>query len=126
MQKTDILNRLDALGLDKHQYWVITGSAMVLYSIREQTHDIDPGCTAALADRLEKHGVPVIRQPDGGRKFTIGEDVELFENWLYDTVQFIDGIPVISLKRLIEMKQRLGREKDRRDIRLIAVFLAKK
>lgn len=49
-----------------------------------------------------------------------------FENWLYDTVQFIDGIPVISLKRLIEMKQQLGREKDRRDIRLIAVFLAKK
>lgn len=45
-----------------------------------------------------------------------------FENWLYDTVQFIDGIPVISLKSLIEMKQRLGREKDRRDIRLIAVF----
>ena len=43
MQKTDILNRLDALGLDKHQYWVITGSAMVLYSIREQTHDIDLG-----------------------------------------------------------------------------------
>ena len=72
MQKTDILNRLDALGLDKHQYWVITGSAMVLYSIREQTHDIDLGCTAAPADRLEKHGVPVIRQPDGGRKFTIG------------------------------------------------------
>lgn len=99
---------------------------MVLYSIREQTHDIDLGCTADLADRLEKHGVPVIRQPDGGRKFTIGEDVELFENWLYDTVQFIDGIPVISLKSLIEMKQRLGREKDRRDIRLIAVFLAKK
>lgn len=98
---------------------------MVLYSIREQTHDIDLGCTADLADRLEKHGVPVIRQPDGGRKFTIGEDVELFENWLYDTVQFIDGIPVISLKSLIEMKQRLGREKDRRDIRLIAVFLAK-
>ena len=35
------------------------------------------------------------------------------------------GSPVISLKSLIEMKQRLGREKDRRDIRLIAVFLAK-
>ena len=54
------------------------------------------------------------------------QDVELFKNWLYDTVQFIDGIPVISLKSLIDMKQRLGREKDRRDIRLIAVFLAKK
>lgn len=52
--------------------------------------------------------------------------MELFENWLYDTVQFIDGIPVISLKSLIEMKHRLGWEKDRQDIRLIAVFLAKK
>ena len=44
--------------------WMITGSAMVLYGIREQTHDIDLGCTKQLADRLEAEGCPVERLAD--------------------------------------------------------------
>lgn len=126
MRKADIVKQLNALGFNQADYWVITGSAMVLYGLREQTHDIDLGCTTALADRLEAQGTPVEYQADGSRKLTIGGDVELFENWLFDTVQLLDGIPVISLKGLSEMKTRLGREKDLRDLRLISDFLAQK
>ena len=126
MRKADIVKQLNALGFNQADYWVITGSAMVLYGLREQTHDIDLGCTTALADRLEAQGTPVEDQADGSRKLTIGDDVELFENWLFDTVQLLDGIPVISLKGLSEMKTRLGREKDLRDLRLISDFLAQK
>lgn len=126
MRKADIVKRLNALGFNQADYWVITGSAMVLYGLREQTHDIDLGCTTALADRLEAQGTPVEYRADGSRKLTIGGDVELFENWLFDTVQLLDGIPVISLKGLSEMKTRLGREKDLRDLRLISDFLAQK
>ena len=126
MRKADIVKRLNALGFNQADYWVITGSAMVLYGLREQTHDIDLGCTTALADRLEAQGTPVEYRADGSRKLTIGDDVELFENWLFDTVQLLDGIPVISLQGLAEMKTRLGREKDLRDLRLISDFLARK
>lgn len=126
MEKADIIRRLNALGLDKSQYWVLTGSAMVLYGLRERTHDIDLGCTQALADELERQGFPITRNPDGSRKFMIGQDVEIFENWLYDGVEMLDGVPVISLKGLLEMKHGLGREKDQRDIRLIEAFLAAK
>lgn len=124
MKKEDILRRLNALELDKSQYWVITGSAMVLYGLRDQTHDIDLGCTTKLADELEQHGFPASVLHDGSRKLLIGQDIEIFENWLYDEVEMLDGVPVISLKGLLEMKQRLGREKDQRDIRLIEAFLA--
>ena len=126
MRKAEIIDRLNALDFDKADYWVITGSAMVLYGLREQTHDIDLGCTTALADRLEAQGLPVEYREDGSRKLTIGTDVELFEKWLFDGVQLLDGIPVISLQGLVEMKTRLGREKDLRDLRLISDFLARK
>lgn len=124
MKKEDILRRLNALELDKQQYWVITGSAMVLHGLREQTHDIDLGCTRELANELERQGLPVSILKDGSRKFLIGQDIEIFENWLYDEVEILDGVPVISRMGLLEMKRRLGREKDQRDIRLIEASLA--
>lgn len=126
MKKEEIIQRLNALGLDKSQYWVITGSAMVLHDLREQTHDIDLGCTGMLADELQQRGVRFSLSEDGSRRFYLGQDIELFENWLFDQVQMLDGVPVISLKGLLEMKRQLGREKDWKDIRLIEDSLAGK
>ena len=51
-------------------------------------------------------------------------DIELFEDWLFDRVDTIDGVPVISIKGLIMMKESLGRAKDMSDLALIRVFLA--
>ena len=125
MNKADLLRRLEELGFDRGEYWVVSGGAMVLYGLREKTHDLDLGCTTALADRLEGRGYPVTRFPDGTRKITFAEDVELFENWIYDTVTEVAGIPVISLDGLLAMKRSLDREKDRRDIKQIEDFLMK-
>lgn len=126
MTKEDLLRRLEELGFDRKEYWVVSGGAMVLYGLREKTHDLDLGCTATLADRLENQGYPITRLPDGTRKITFAEDVELFENWIYDTVTEVEGVPVISLEGLIAMKKTLGREKDQRDLMLIENFLMNK
>ena len=48
--------------------------------------------------------------------------MEIFENWKCGSIEYIEGIPVLSLDGLIEMKQDLGREKDFRDIALIKEF----
>ena len=125
MNKQDIINRLNKFPYSKDEYWVITGSAMVLYGIREKTHDIDMGCSSLMADQLEKDGYVPSLTESGNRKFNIGEDIEIFENWKFDTIERIDDIPVISLKGLIEMKKDLGREKDFRDIVLIEEFKKK-
>ena len=92
---------------------------MVLYGLREQTSDIDLGCTSELADYLQEKGFPIKQLPDGTRKIVVAEDVEIFENWLEDRVERFEGIPVISIQGLIWMKRALGREKDFRDIQLI-------
>ena len=117
--KPSMLQRLGELPFPATEYWVITGGAMVLYGFRPQTHDIDLGCTTALADRLEQQGYPVSRTVDGSRKIAYADDVEIFENWLEGTVELVDGIPVVSVDGLIEMKRKLGREKDLADIALI-------
>lgn len=94
---------------------------MVLHGFRPQTRDIDLGCSTLLADKLEQQGYSVSRCDDGTRKILYSEDVEIFENWLEGTVEMISGVPVVDVDGLIQMKKKLGREKDLADIALIKV-----
>lgn len=124
MNKEDILRKVQALHWPKEDYWLVAGGAMVLYGLRPETHDVDLGCTTARADALEAAGVPFRYMDDGsGRWFTLTEDMEVFENWLEDRAVLLDGVPVVSLRGLREMKRALGREKDWRDIACIDAFL---
>ena len=123
MNKTDIISELERFPFDRNEYWLITGSAMVLYGIRELTHDIDMGCTKKMADLLEKEGYLHKITSDGKRYFKYGELIEIFEGWIFDQTDEVDGYQVISIKGLIEMKRTLGREKDLRDIKLIEEYL---
>ena len=123
MNKQEIEQRLRALGLPEEEYWVAAGSAMVLYGIKEETGDIDLGCSSKLADRLEAEGYPAENLADGSRKFLMGRDIEVFEGWLFDRVESADGFPVISLKGLVMMKEALGREKDLADLATIKAFM---
>ena len=123
MDRKGILSCLSEFPYDRNEYWVITGGAMVLYHIREQTADIDLGCSKRLADDLEADGLLFRRTDNGKRWFKYGMNLEIFEEWIMDTVETIDGFNVISMKGLIEMKQELGRDKDKKDIELITAFL---
>lgn len=123
MNKNDIINRLEDLNFDKSGYWVLAGSAMVLHGIRPETHDIDLGCSKVFADELEMQGYPTKVMPDGTRRIAYAENVEIFEEWIFDRVTLVDGIPVISLNGLLEIKRSLGREKDLRDNQMIEEFL---
>ena len=119
MNKTEIMKILNEFPYSKDDYWLITGGAMVLYGIKEQTTDIDLGCNKKMADELEKDGFFYKFTESGNRQFKYGENIEIFENWLNDKAETVENIPVISVNGLIEMKQELGREKDFKDIKLI-------
>lgn len=123
MNKWEILNCLSEFPYDRNEYWVITGGAMVLYGMREQTTDIDLGCSKRLADQLEADGCMLRRTNDGKRWFKYGENIEIFEEWLMDSIETVCGFNVVSIKGLIEMKQELGRDKDKKDIELLKAFL---
>ena len=76
-----------------------------------------------MADLLEADGYLFRHTEDGNRHFKVGDFIEVFEEWLEDSVETVDGFQVISVKGLIEMKNKLGREKDMKDIELIKSFL---
>ncbi len=122
MKKADIIARLETLGFDKNEYWAIAGTAMVLHGLRAETHDIDLGCTAKLADELQKK-YPTTVLADGTRKIVPGPDVEIFEDWLYDKVVYVDSLPVISPAGLRTMKKTLNREKDQADIQKLEAYI---
>ncbi len=124
MDRAELIGRLRRLPYDPADYWLVAGGAMVLYGLREETADIDLGCSGALAERLAAEGCPVKRMPDGRRAFQPEAQLELFEGWLSDRVVTVEGIPVVSLRGLLEMKRALGREKDLRDAACIEAFLA--
>ena len=124
MNRQELMEKLAALPFPKTDYWLITGGAMVLYGMKPKTHDIDLGCTKALADQLEAAGNPFVRLENGHRKFVLNTgEVELFEGWLYDRVETVEGFPVISVPGLIQMKEALGRPKDFADLVRIREFL---
>ena len=117
--KNSLIQRLQEIPFSKSEYWVVAGGAMVLHGFRTQTHDIDLGCSTLLADKLEQQGYVVSHCEDGTRKILYSENIEIFENWLDGSVEIISGIPVVCVDGLIQMKKKLGREKDLEDIALI-------
>lgn len=119
LDRQSLIQRLKELPFSEKEYWVVAGGAMVLHGFRPQTRDIDLGCTTLLADKLEQQGYFVSRCEDGSRRILYSEDVELFENWLEGTVETISGVPVVCVDGLIQMKKKLGREKDLADIALM-------
>lgn len=117
--KYSLLQRLREISFSEKEYWVIAGGAMVLHGFRPKTHDIDLGCSTFLADKLEQQGYTVSRCKDGSRKILYAADVEIFENWIEGTVEIISGVPVVCVEGLVQMKKKLGRDKDLADIALI-------
>jgi len=117
--KQSLIQRLQELSFPEKEYWVVAGGAMVLHGFRQQTRDIDLGCSTLLADKLEQQGYFVSRCDDGTRKILYSEDIEIFENWLEGAVEIISGVPVVCIDGLMQMKKKLGREKDLVDIALM-------
>lgn len=117
--KQSLIQRLKELSFPEKEYRVVAGGAMVLHGFRPQTCDIDLGCSTLLADRLEQQGYFVSRCDDGTRRILYSENIEIFENWLEGTVEIISGVPVVCVDGLIQMKKKLGREKDLADIALM-------
>ena len=123
MKAEDIRRRLAELALDENEYRINAGGAMVLYGLREETHDLDVWCTKKLGDELAKR-CEAQTLPDGTRRFVPAPDVEIYENMLPGETVFLDGIPVAPLEDVLALKRQLNREKDQRDIAVLEAAIA--
>ncbi|WDV47990.1 hypothetical protein PV797_09905 [Clostridiaceae bacterium M8S5] len=119
----EITNIIKELSFDVKDYWVTSGASLVIHGVKESTRDIDLGCTTKLTEELIEKGYKYKYEEDNTRTLYFNEYIELFENWFVDEIEMINGIPVASLKSIIKQKQKLGREKDFRDIKMIKEFI---
>ncbi len=123
MKKEDIIYKLRQMNYDSSDYWVLAGSGLVMHGIRENTGDIDLGCNEKLFDLLIKEGHDLKLLNDGMRYIQIDSELEIFENWFVEKIEYINAIPVASLESIKTHKEKLGREKDLKDIKLIDQYL---
>ena len=125
--REDILRLMNGLDFLGKEYWITAGAGLVLHGVKQETHDVDFGCTAGLADLLVEKGYPYrVSEQDGTRIFAVGEQVEALENWFADEIEEKYGLQVASLESIRRQKADLGREKDLEDIRRIDDFGAKR
>ncbi len=124
LTKTDIIAILREQAFPANEYWITSGAGLVLHGVKETTRDIDLGCTTALMDTLLREGYTYKLASDDTRTVTIGNHIELFENWRVEEIIYLHELPLAALESIRKQKEALGREKDFMDIKLIDDFLA--
>jgi hypothetical protein len=125
MTQKHIYDIVKSLPLSAESYWLVMGAALVMHGVREETDDIDIGCTHERFDLLLKSGYCSSVSQSGLRKIALTEHVTVYENFYKQNIVYIDGIPVADLESIRVVKSVFGREKDMADIELIDRQLAR-
>ena len=125
------MEELKKLNLPKDKYIIFGSGPMAIRGIRD-SEDIDVLVTKALFEELLiKFPQDISNHPLG--MMSIG-DIEIGSSWqgnksmtnkIIGDAEFIQGFPFARLGRVIKWKKDMGREKDKRDLKLIEEYLTK-
>jgi hypothetical protein len=123
------------LNLPIGQYAITSSGPMGIRGIRE-IGDIDIVCTQKLWDELMVKGEPF--DENGIAKIRIAPNIEalgegsFYSDYFEDApsvdeqikqCEIIDGLPFVRLKTIIYFKEKVGRDKDKKDIELIQQYI---
>lgn len=133
----DIFLELRKLDLPSNQYIVVGSGIMSAKGIRP-TNDLDIVTTPEIFEKYKrKNGWELFdwtKPGITGKEWLRKDAVELYQQLsrkdgslsvadLLEDSEIINGVPFISLERLIEFKQEYGRPKDFEDIQLIRDYV---
>lgn len=115
---------IEWLGLSDMKYKLFMGSSLCARGLRD-TNDIDLGVTSdkfeSLCNRFNLE--PITSSLFGREKIDISTpigNIELYALYDFDHVEEVNGLYCQTLNEVIRMKKHLGREKDLKDLRLLA------
>jgi hypothetical protein len=126
LYKEDIIKIIKDLDLPIKKYWITSGAALVIHGVKENTADIDLGCTTNLWNHFLQKGYTYRVEKDNSRIMIIKDSVEIIKDWFVDEIEFINGLPIGSLASIKTQKSKLGLEKDIKDIMLIDEFIIRR
>lgn len=125
MNKKQILNTLKKYNLDTSKYIVISGASLVLQDIKEEATDIDIAVTKDYYEFLKnEYNCEIEKENDGVTVYYIDRVINFSTNY-YDEKEVImyEGFRIQSLEGIRNLKRKLNREKDIKDINLINKYL---
>jgi hypothetical protein len=123
------INEVKKFNLPVGKYTVVGGGALAARGLRE-TQDVDLMLTEELYEQLKNEGWEE-REKRPGYFHIYKDNAEAAKNFLHiegckldseeviRNSEIIDGVPVMNLDDLVELKQTMGREKDLKDIEII-------
>ena len=132
MSKDEILNILNNYNFDKSKYILLSGAALTLYGIKDKTNDIDIAISKDYFKCLLNNynsKLSYYNKDTNANIYEIDNIIEFSTNFYQENYNnkdynIIDGIMVQSLSSIIKLKQRLKREKDLKDLKLIYEYIS--
>ena len=91
---------------------------MVLYGFKDETNDIDIAVTKEYMKELLKNYDCVIENMET-EAYMIDDIINFGTNFYSRKKEYVEGFPVSSIDDLIELKRKLNRAKDKKDLKLI-------
>ena len=131
MENENIFEKVKSLGLNLGEYVVISGGVLEAHGIRK-AGDCDLVITEEVFERLKNDGWEVVFWNDKfiltKNAFEAARDCN-YKNYLPDTkklileADIINGCAFANIEETLKFKNELGREKDKKDVKLIEEYL---
>lgn len=126
MNKEEYKKKLDALGLDKNRYCVISGGTMLLYGLKETTEDVDIKVKPDYFEEL-KTKFKFKKSPKYPYLWELDDETEVAVLDFDDSdVMTVDGYPAESLELQLKWMLEHNRPKDQKKIRAIRDYLSRR
>lgn len=124
MNKEELLELLDSLGLPKEEYYILGSGSLLLYGIREKATDLDLCVSNELFESMiTKFDIDLSSKNECGF-YRLNELIEFVVNDKKDFNRaFKDGYPVESLQVILNYKINRNALKDQIDIDNIKSYL---
>lgn len=124
LNKDNILKTLKEYNFDSQNYIIISGAALVLQDVKEYTSDIDITVSNKLYSQLLKnYNCSFEKEIDNYNVWFI-DNIINFSNNYYGKIEYIElfGYKVQTIDSVLNLKNKLNRLKDKKDIQYIMDF----
>ncbi len=123
LNRQEILQTVQDLPYNKESFWLVMGSAMVMWEIKDSTSDIDIGCSKELFKYLLEQGFSNQMSRSGRWRIDYNSQIHFYLEWSVENLVVIDNIQVADIDSIVNDKKRFKRSKDIQDLSLIQEYL---
>lgn len=124
MNKKELLELVDSLGLEKGEYYILGGGSLVLFGIKETTSDLDLCVSEEQFNALkERYNLKEEDKNECGF-YRITDLIEIIPNKKEDfQMDNVEGYDVEPIRKILEFKLKRNLPKDQVHIKKIKQYL---